>query len=246
MPRTFSYCRPADTTHEGAPGHYFPVPHFAAYAWPLAHVGSIGRAAGAVAAIEANLTWADKRPRAVWRGTAGFNGARAGRLRPELLATTRGHAWADVEALRPPDANNNNNALAIEDFCRYRYIVHTEGVTYSGRLPFHQLCASVVLTPPLAWPLPLAAPPLLRPVFSADLPGIVRTPRPGVDLGRGVREKMAALAPYPAPWVADAWPDRHDAATEANVVFVAPDCKQQHHHLSRLSFLPPPPRPTPA
>lgn len=54
---------------------------------------------------------------------------------------------------------------------------------------------------------------------------MTRTPRPGADLGRGVREKMTALAAYPAPWVTAAWPSRNDAATDANVVFVAPDCK---------------------
>ncbi len=40
----------------------------------------------------------------------------------------------------------------IEDFCRYKYVLYTDGVTYSGRLPFLQMCGSV-----------------LRPVFSRDL-----------------------------------------------------------------------------
>ncbi len=39
----------------------------------------------------------------------------------------------------------------MEDFCRYKYVIHTEGVTYSGRLQFLQMCASVLLTPPMAW-----------------------------------------------------------------------------------------------
>ncbi|KAI1302010.1 hypothetical protein F5Y03DRAFT_215041 [Xylaria venustula] len=185
--------------------------------------------------------------------------------------TTQGKQTTDGKADR-----NASNALPIEDFCRYKYIIHTEGVTYSGRFQFHNLCASVVLTPPLAWMQHVTH--LLRPVFSYTLDpfapdspssppssfsfsysspppsrlslrslfsfltpspqhsiqkeeaaeiseekvnvksgGIPRTP---IDLGGN--EKPPPLAPYPAPWVRTAWPTEHDAS-EANIVFVAPD-----------------------
>ncbi|KAI1178135.1 hypothetical protein F4777DRAFT_145357 [Nemania sp. FL0916] len=90
------------------------------------------------------------------------------------------HPWADIQALdwagtpatsieTGPGAGERNatNALRIEDFCRYKYVVHTEGVTYSGRFQFHTLCASVVVAPPVAWVQHLTH--LLRPVFSSTL-----------------------------------------------------------------------------
>lgn len=95
-------------------------------------------------------------------------------------AAPTAHPWADIQALDWATApvaagaagagtgeRNASNALRIEDFCRYKYVVHTEGVTYSGRFQFHNLCASVVLTPPVAWLQHLTH--LLRPVFSYTL-----------------------------------------------------------------------------
>ncbi|KAI0012561.1 hypothetical protein F4779DRAFT_633365 [Xylariaceae sp. FL0662B] len=231
LPRTWSYSRPADPsllTSSGSTSgskHYFAIPHFGFYSWPLPFIGSFARAADAIRTLEDeedSPTWWDaKRPLAVWRGTAHYNAAGAGRMRQNLLAAARGRSWADVEALRwtatPQGRRNATNALPIEDFCRYRYVVHTEGVTYSGRFQMHQLCASVVLTPPLAWVQ--HATHLVRPLFSHALEGDGVARSPVADLGAADRDH---LAPYPAPWVRAAWP-RGYGPDEANIVFVAPD-----------------------
>ncbi|OTB00653.1 hypothetical protein M426DRAFT_75656 [Hypoxylon sp. CI-4A] len=219
---SLSYARPADPAFDGPTRRFFAIPHFSFYAWPIASVGSFSRAAAAIRAVEtqyassssssSSSSWTthSKIPRAVWRGTTWFNNPRAGRLRQDLVAGTRDKPWADVEALH----GNGSNALGIEDFCRYRYVVYTEGVTYSGRLQYHQLCASVVLAPPLAWMQHLTH--LARPVFSSSLDGVQRLPAPPAGESR-------RLAPYPAPWVQAAWPTSHDPAADANMVFVAPD-----------------------
>lgn len=226
-PRTLSYSRPADPARNGPDAPYFPVPHFAFWSWPLPFIKSLPDAAAAISALEAEYpfsssspsSWStDKDPRAVWRGTPHFNSpsTSSARGRQDLVLVAGGRPWSDVEALQWAGANGRNatNALAIADFCRYKYVVHTEGVTYSGRLPFHQLCASVVLSPPLGWMQHTSH--LIRPVFSYDLPGVRRTPGAGAD--------KVSLAPYPSAWVAAAW---EGAATkdpgEANMVFVAPD-----------------------
>ncbi|KAI2467045.1 hypothetical protein F4781DRAFT_444672 [Annulohypoxylon bovei var. microspora] len=207
---SLSYARPADPAFDGGGKRYFAMPHFSQYAWALANVVSLPHASGAIRAVEARLPWPAKLPRAVWRGTTWFNHPRAGRLRHDLVASARDKPWADVEALHA----NGSNALPIWDFCRYRYIVHTEGVTYSGRFQYHQLCGSVVLTPPIAWMQHLTH--LAKPVFSSSLPGVSRAPP-------GTTSHAAKLAPYPAPWVKAAWPQSHDPAQDANIVFVAPD-----------------------
>ncbi|KAI0182513.1 hypothetical protein EV127DRAFT_354734 [Xylaria flabelliformis] len=223
---TFSYSRPADpellVTQDGSEKRFFPIPHFSFYAWPLPFIGSLPRAAKEIASIEAELPFTSKIPRAIWRGTTWFNNARAGRLRQNLVrafgtaesspgTNPRAKKWADIEALDWSGGQRNaSNALSIEDFCRYKYIIHTEGVTYSGRFQFHNLCASVVITPPVAWIQHLTH--LLRPVFSYAL-----------DPDAPDSASPPPLSPYPAPWVRTAWPTSYSASSEANIVFVAPD-----------------------
>jgi len=191
LPSTFSYSRPADpallTQKDGTLRRFFPVPHFSFYSWALPFIGSLPRASRAISEIESSLSFQDKIPKAVWRGTTWFNNPRAGRLRQNLVRAfgnkradnMPAKTWADIESLdwskSPlPGTNsagsgerNASNALKIEDFCRYKYIIHTEGVTYSGRFQFHNLCASVVITPPVAWMQHVTH--LLRPVFSYTL-----------------------------------------------------------------------------
>lgn len=95
---------------------------------------------------------------------------------------------------------DKKNSLNIWDFCRYKYVVHTEGVTYSGRFQFLQMCNSVVLTPPISWMQHTTH--LVRPVLSRDLLG-----RDGERISAGVKQ---------------AWPERYKAE-EANIVFVRSD-----------------------
>lgn len=187
----------------------FLMPHFSFWAWKLPFIGSMGRAASAIAHIETKLhpTFASKIPKAVWRGTTWFNSVHNPRLRANLLAAAKGKAWADVEALAwdgGKDARGErtaSNSLPIEEFCRYRYILHTEGVTYSGRFQFLQMCASVVITPPIGWMQ--HATHLARPVFSSALPGLEGTWEAGLMTTR-------------------AWGGGY-APEEANIVFVRPD-----------------------
>lgn len=117
--------------------------------------------------VEDKITWEKKIDKAVWRGTPWFNPVGRPTLRQDLLKAAKGKTWADIEAFNITTQGQRTNAIAIEDFCKYKYIVYTEGVTYSGRLPYHQACASVLLTPPLTY-LTLTAQ-HLRPIYAEDL-----------------------------------------------------------------------------
>jgi len=188
-----------------------PMPHFSFWSWPLPFIGSIPSAARKIAAIEEELSWENKEKRAIWRGTSWYNnGAGSNRRgRQELLTKTRGKHWADVEALQwENNSEDASNAIRIEDFCRKKFIIHTEGFGYSGRLQFHQLCASVIISPPLEWMQHTSH--LIRPVFSSTL---LRGPAQG-------------WTPEPvAKWEQTArkgWPEVY-SAKEANMVFVRPD-----------------------
>jgi len=77
-----------------------------------------------------------------------------------------------------------------------------KGVTYSGRLPFHQSCRSVILTPPLSYLMHTTH--LLRPLFSSSLP----------------------LSPSPSnqdqPRPNSRWPKSYPPS-QANIIFISPD-----------------------
>lgn len=174
------------------------------------------RAAAAIASIEKERGFASKIPKAVWRGTTWFNSVHNPRLRANLLAATKDKPWADVEALQWSGTTKGgesgvgggermaSNSLPIEGFCRYKYVLHTEGVTYSGRFQFLQMCESVVITPPLGWMQHTTH--LVKPLFSHSLPS-------------SGREKWT-----PSEATNRAWPTSYGPESEeANIVFVAPD-----------------------
>ncbi|KAI1211560.1 uncharacterized protein F4807DRAFT_418245 [Annulohypoxylon truncatum] len=209
---SLSYSRPADPTYDSSTKRYFAMPHFSQYSWPSPTIHSLPHAARLITSIESSLPWPSKSPRALWRGTTWFNHPRAGRQRQALVSASRGKPWADIEALNA----NGSNAVPIWDFCRHRYIVHTEGLTYSGRFHFHQLCASVVLSPPVAWMQHLTH--LVKPVFSASLPGVARARQKTSE-----EPELELAQQYPAPWVQSAWPRSYDPERDANILFVAPD-----------------------
>ncbi|KAK0644490.1 glycosyl transferase family 90-domain-containing protein [Cercophora newfieldiana] len=158
------------------------IPHFAFWSWPLPFITSMRHATTSITALEASYSnqWHSKIPRAVWRGTSWYNSAHSPRLRQNLLAATRNQPWADVQTLNwtsrgsGPDGatahgKTATNALDVSEFCRYKYIIHTEGVAYSGRFPFLQMCKSVVLTPPILWMMHTTH--FVRPVYSGVLLG---------------------------------------------------------------------------
>lgn len=197
----------------------FLMPHFSFWAWRLPFIGSMGRAAEAIAQIETKLhsKFASKIPKAVWRGTTWFNSVHNPRLRANLLAAAKDKPWADVEALKwdgPAGGGDSkgsgdrtaSNSIPIEDFCKYKYILHTEGVTYSGRFQFLQLCASVVITPPIGWMQHTTH--LVKPVFSSTL------------LPGGIQEGKSWAAA--SPMMSRAWGEGY-GIEEANIVFVKPD-----------------------
>jgi len=246
----WTYSRAADPAFvsKSPDARNFLMPHFSFWAWTLPFIGSMDRAARAIADLEAELPFAHKIAKAVWRGTSWFNSVQSPRLRQNLLRAAKGKPWADVEALRWTGSNSREaeNALAIEDFCRYKYVLHTEGIAYSGRFQFLQMCASVVVTPPILWLQHTTH--LVRPLFSSDLDldleldkrGQETTDKIGGDAASADSNAAKAAGSGPATsrrsaksgsgggsWVPsqrvrNSWPVQY-RPEEANIVFVAPD-----------------------
>ena len=85
-----------------------------------------------------------------------------------------------------------------------------QGKTYSGRLPYHQACASIILTPPPTFLLHITH--LMRPVFSSVL---LSGPHPK-------KQTRPPSSAYPLPATAKTWPYSYPLH-EADVIFVKPD-----------------------
>jgi hypothetical protein len=103
------------------------MPHFSGWSWPKPFIGTLDQALSQIDVIEKETLWEDKIDMAVWRGTGQFNSVGNIALRPNLLQATKGKQWADVELLEwGTNAVDAKNAIRIEDFCRYKYIIYTE------------------------------------------------------------------------------------------------------------------------
>jgi hypothetical protein len=93
---------------------------------------------------------ADKIPRAVWRGTvfARTQTIHGNYIRSGLVNATVGKEWADVKGR---NATTGENRLALEELCDYAMTIHTEGVSYSGRLKYLLNCNALPISHELEW-----------------------------------------------------------------------------------------------
>ncbi|ORY17935.1 glycosyl transferase family 90-domain-containing protein [Clohesyomyces aquaticus] len=143
------------------------MPHFSWWSWASRLLGTMDEALERISHVESTTPYSSKMDKVVWRGTIWFNPIGNPMLRSKLITTTKDKEWADVEKLEVGNDGKAKNALPIEDFCKYKYVVYTEGVTYSGRLAYHQACESVLLMPPLNYLTSTAR--LIRPIDAKDL-----------------------------------------------------------------------------
>ncbi|KAI1077978.1 glycosyl transferase family 90-domain-containing protein [Whalleya microplaca] len=117
------------------------MPDFDGWTYPDDGVGSYVQFREDVAELESEYRlsgWDGKEAKLCWRGSLAVNA----QLRGDLVEASRGHNWSDIEAI---DWHNRANVLAMKDFCRFKYVAHTEGNSWSGRLRYLQNCDSVAV-----------------------------------------------------------------------------------------------------
>lgn len=100
------------------------MPHFGSWAWPHANVAPLDEVLARIAAREEGVRWVEKEDRVVWRGSPWLNPEWSVSLRRRLLEVTQGVEWADVQAWGL--GIDSGNTLAMDEFCRYRYIIYAE------------------------------------------------------------------------------------------------------------------------
>ncbi|KAF2257799.1 hypothetical protein CC78DRAFT_527265 [Lojkania enalia] len=184
------------------------MPHYGLWTWPAPTLGPIDTILSRISTLESSTPFTQKYNKVIWRGTPWFNPAGQPNLRKDLLHVTANKSWADVAKLERDRESRKGNVLRIEAFCRYKYVVYTEGVTYSGRLMYHQACESVLLTPPLTW-LTVSAR-WMKPIAAETLMGAHEQVEKNGDSSMGWK-KPRELLPTVSDW--------HDA----NAIYVKPD-----------------------
>nr|POE47476.1 kdel motif-containing protein 1 [Quercus suber] len=100
-------------------------------------------------AIEVGSGWLDKVNKLVWRGTIAFNPG----IRDALLQAAQDKPWSDVHKVNEDttDAEQAKFRITLPDHCKYRFAVHTEGTTWSGRLKYLLSCHSAIIIHPLTY-----------------------------------------------------------------------------------------------
>ncbi|KAK5062932.1 hypothetical protein LTR84_005008 [Exophiala bonariae] len=123
------------------------IPDFGHWSWPETQVGTLHEVQLKAALIDQARPWSSKVPSLFWRGALmGLE------LREKLLQATAGKPWADVKALTWRDKESMANDLKpMPEHCQYKYLAHTEGNSYSGRLKYLQSCNSVVIAHKMDW-----------------------------------------------------------------------------------------------
>ncbi|KAK5952431.1 hypothetical protein OHC33_006474 [Knufia fluminis] len=129
--------------------HVWLMPDFGYWSWPETKVGTM-REVQMKAAAEENVhkySWHNKVEKLLWRGaTMGLP------LRDRLVEITKDQPWADVVALDWHNKDSMQNDLkSMPEHCDYKYLAHTEGNSYSGRLKYLQACQSVIVAHKMDW-----------------------------------------------------------------------------------------------
>jgi hypothetical protein len=140
------------------------MPDFGFWSWPETKVGSYDEVQQKAIAMEHGIKgsmsiksdkiatngpydWKHKVSKVMWRGaTMGLE------VRERLINVTKNKSWADVKELNWHDTESMTHDLkSMAQHCQYRYLVHTEGNSYSGRLKYLQNCESVLIAHKLVW-----------------------------------------------------------------------------------------------
>lgn len=127
------------------------MPDFGYWSWPETKVGSMlevqMKAISTERSTDGGWPWAQKGSQLLWRGaTMGLE------LREKFIEATMGKEWADVKALDWHDQESMAHDLkSMPEHCQYKYLAHTEGNSYSGRLKYLQSCMSVVVAHRMDW-----------------------------------------------------------------------------------------------
>ena len=163
------------------------MPDVGFWAWDMfdrdTEIGPYEEVVNKALQVEKYFDFPAKQQKLVWRGKLSF----APKLRRALLEQSRDQPWGDVKEV---NWHVPQNYLPLEDQCKYQFIAHAEGRSYSASLKYRQACRSVVIIHKLQYIQHFHY--LL--VSSGPLQNFVQVERDFSDLP----EKMANLLDHPS------------------------------------------------
>ncbi|SNX84763.1 uncharacterized protein MEPE_03472 [Melanopsichium pennsylvanicum] len=140
----------AKKTSEHASKGTWLLPDFGFASWPEAGIPSFEEYSR-LASLQDHLSpWHAKSDRVLWRGLANGYSPRV-----DLLSRTKvagAESWADVKQTSFHDKGDEFFPLIpMHQHCRSKYLIQTEGNSYSGRGKYLWSCRSVTISHPLEW-----------------------------------------------------------------------------------------------
>lgn len=124
------------------------MPDFGYWSWPEPKIGSYSEVQMKATAMDTKVPWTSKLEKLVWRGAVMDL-----LVREALFDASAGHEWSDIKILNwaLEAEGQTHDVLTMDEHCQYKYVAHTEGVSYSARLQNLQNCQSVVVSHKLKW-----------------------------------------------------------------------------------------------
>ena len=122
------------------------MPDFGFFSWPEPKTGAYTEVRRAIRRLEMDQPFEKKVPKLVWRG------ARLVEDRNKLLKQSEGKPWADVQSINWQDKEDlKKHRLSMPDHCRYMFVAHVSGFSWSGQGKYVRNCHSVFVSHTLEW-----------------------------------------------------------------------------------------------
>lgn len=129
------------------------LPDFGFAGWPETGIASFDEFAHLAQLQDHLYPWEKKGNKVLWRGLPNGYPPRMDLLAKTDARTVSGaEEWADVKQTSFHDSGPDFAPLIpMHEHCRHKYLIQTEGNSYSGRGKFLWSCMSVTIAHPLAW-----------------------------------------------------------------------------------------------
>ncbi|PWY89134.1 hypothetical protein BO70DRAFT_377563 [Aspergillus heteromorphus CBS 117.55] len=128
--------------------HVWLIPPFTHWTWPEVDIPPYRTVRHQITTLESALPFEHKTKQLLWRGAIAPNPP----VRNALLAAARGQSWSSIHPLDwASPASLQATRLPISEHCRYQFLAHTEGRSFSGRGAYLLNCRSVLISHPLVW-----------------------------------------------------------------------------------------------
>lgn len=172
---------------DGAGKYNWLAPDFGFAGWPEAQAPTYPEVVALQAATEEAYPWEAKADRAFWRGFPNFYP-----VRKDLMERTRAashlppdhpDAWADIFATTfgGETGPEYRPLVSLQDHCKHKYLVHSEGNSYSGRSKYLLSCHAITIAHKMEWTQHFH--PALIPDPSSPAQNFVELPESGTFAG---------------------------------------------------------------